>query len=119
MERYAARAPASGGGENGAPFSHRHEETGPVGNAGEPGICPRSAGSTPQGPTLFKGFTPGWPWCPLASVEALPQAEAPKALMEEAGFAVRYELLTFGVAAVHVGEKKAPGAARGPDSSLP
>ena len=38
--------------------------------------------------------------------------------MEEAGFAVRYELLTFGVAAVHVGEKKAPGAARGPDSSL-
>jgi len=38
------------------------------------------------------------------SVEAFPPPEALKALMEEAGFSVRYELLTFGVAAVHVGD---------------
>lgn len=39
------------------------------------------------------------------SVEAFPPPEALKALMEEAGFSVRYELLTFGVAAIHVGDK--------------
>ncbi len=39
------------------------------------------------------------------SVEAFPPPEALKALMEEAGFAVRYELLTLGVAAIHVGDK--------------
>ncbi len=39
------------------------------------------------------------------SVEAFPRPEALKAMMEEAGFSVRYELLTFGVAAVHVGDK--------------
>jgi len=40
------------------------------------------------------------------SVEAFPSPEALKALMEEAGFSVRYELLTFGVAAIHVGDKR-------------
>ncbi|WP_337844156.1 bifunctional demethylmenaquinone methyltransferase/2-methoxy-6-polyprenyl-1,4-benzoquinol methylase UbiE [Thermus sp.] len=39
------------------------------------------------------------------SVEAFPPPEALKALMEEVGFRVRYELLTFGVAAIHVGDK--------------
>lgn len=39
------------------------------------------------------------------SVEAFPPPEALKALMEEAGFSVRYEVLTFGVAAIHVGDK--------------
>ncbi|GAA5336332.1 MULTISPECIES: bifunctional demethylmenaquinone methyltransferase/2-methoxy-6-polyprenyl-1,4-benzoquinol methylase UbiE [Thermus] len=39
------------------------------------------------------------------SVEAFPPPQALKALMEEAGFGVRYELLTFGVAAIHVGDK--------------
>nr|WP_279231610.1 bifunctional demethylmenaquinone methyltransferase/2-methoxy-6-polyprenyl-1,4-benzoquinol methylase UbiE [Thermus thalpophilus] len=39
------------------------------------------------------------------SVEAFPPPEALKALMERAGFSVRYELLTFGVAAIHVGDK--------------
>ncbi len=39
------------------------------------------------------------------SVEAFPPPETLKALMEEAGFSVRYELLTFGVAAIHVGDK--------------
>ncbi|TBH21175.1 bifunctional demethylmenaquinone methyltransferase/2-methoxy-6-polyprenyl-1,4-benzoquinol methylase UbiE [Thermus thermamylovorans] len=39
------------------------------------------------------------------SVEAFPPPEALKALMEGAGFGVRYELLTFGVAAIHVGDK--------------
>ncbi|AEV15395.1 MAG: bifunctional demethylmenaquinone methyltransferase/2-methoxy-6-polyprenyl-1,4-benzoquinol methylase UbiE [Thermus sp.] len=39
------------------------------------------------------------------SVEAFPSPEALKALMEKAGFAVRYELLTFGVAAIHLGVK--------------
>ncbi|WP_040683586.1 bifunctional demethylmenaquinone methyltransferase/2-methoxy-6-polyprenyl-1,4-benzoquinol methylase UbiE [Thermus igniterrae] len=38
------------------------------------------------------------------SVEAFPSPEALKALMEAAGFRVRYELLTFGVAAIHVGD---------------
>ncbi|WP_117237629.1 bifunctional demethylmenaquinone methyltransferase/2-methoxy-6-polyprenyl-1,4-benzoquinol methylase UbiE [Thermus sediminis] len=38
------------------------------------------------------------------SVEAFPEPEALKALMEEAGFRVRYELLTFGVAALHIGD---------------
>lgn len=43
------------------------------------------------------------------SVYAFPAPEALKAMMEEAGFSVRYELLTFGVAAIHVGDKpKAP-----------
>ncbi len=39
------------------------------------------------------------------SVEAFPPPEALKALMEGVGFRVRYELLTFGVAAIHVGDK--------------
>ncbi len=39
------------------------------------------------------------------SVYAFPAPEALKAMMEEAGFSVRYELLTFGVAAIHVGDK--------------
>ncbi|GGM98637.1 demethylmenaquinone methyltransferase [Thermus composti] len=39
------------------------------------------------------------------SVEAFPTPEALKALMEGAGFSVAYELLTFGVAAIHVGDK--------------
>jgi demethylmenaquinone methyltransferase/2-methoxy-6-polyprenyl-1,4-benzoquinol methylase len=39
------------------------------------------------------------------SVEAFPPPEALKALMEGVGFKVRYELLTFGVAAIHVGDK--------------
>jgi len=39
------------------------------------------------------------------SVEAFPAPEALKALMERAGFSVAYELLTFGVAAIHVGDK--------------
>ncbi|GLV48097.1 demethylmenaquinone methyltransferase [Thermus sp. LT1-2-5] len=39
------------------------------------------------------------------SVEAFPPPEALKGLMERAGFSVRYELLTFGVAAIHVGDK--------------
>ena len=37
------------------------------------------------------------------SVEAFPAPEALKAMMAAAGFSVRYELLTFGVAAIHVG----------------
>ncbi len=41
------------------------------------------------------------------SVEAFPPPEALKALMEEVGFRVRYELLTFGVAAIHVGDLEA------------
>ncbi|WP_114313662.1 bifunctional demethylmenaquinone methyltransferase/2-methoxy-6-polyprenyl-1,4-benzoquinol methylase UbiE [Thermus caldifontis] len=41
------------------------------------------------------------------SVGAFPPPEALKALMEEAGFRVRYELLTFGVAAIHVGDLEA------------
>lgn len=41
------------------------------------------------------------------SVEAFPPPEALKSLMEEAGFKVRYELLTFGVAAIHVGDLEA------------
>lgn len=39
------------------------------------------------------------------SVEAFPPPEALKTLMEGVGFRVRYELLTFGVAAIHVGDK--------------
>ena len=38
------------------------------------------------------------------SVEAFPAPEALKAMMAAAGFSVRYELLTFGVAAIHVGD---------------
>ncbi|WP_341474589.1 bifunctional demethylmenaquinone methyltransferase/2-methoxy-6-polyprenyl-1,4-benzoquinol methylase UbiE [Thermus albus] len=41
------------------------------------------------------------------SVEAFPSPEALEAMMEEAGFRVRYELLTFGVAAIHVGDLEA------------
>ncbi len=41
------------------------------------------------------------------SVEAFPPPEALKAMMEEAGFRVRYELLTLGVAAIHVGDLEA------------
>ena len=39
------------------------------------------------------------------SVEAFPAPEALKAMMAAAGFSVRYELLTFGVAAIHVGDR--------------
>ncbi|BBL83153.1 demethylmenaquinone methyltransferase [Thermus thermophilus] len=39
------------------------------------------------------------------SVEAFPAPEALKAMMAAAGFSVRYELLTLGVAAIHVGDK--------------
>ena len=39
------------------------------------------------------------------SVEAFPPPEALKALMAGMGFSVRYELLTFGVAAIHVGDR--------------
>ncbi len=39
------------------------------------------------------------------SVDRFPSPEALKALMEAQGFRVRYELLTFGVAAIHVGDK--------------
>ncbi len=39
------------------------------------------------------------------SVERFPPPEALKALMEGVGFRVRYELLTFGVAAIHLGDK--------------
>ncbi|GAB5603021.1 bifunctional demethylmenaquinone methyltransferase/2-methoxy-6-polyprenyl-1,4-benzoquinol methylase UbiE [Thermus sp. FJN-A] len=39
------------------------------------------------------------------SVAAFPAPEALKAMMEGAGFSVRYGLLTFGVAAIHVGDK--------------
>lgn len=45
------------------------------------------------------------------SVEAFPPPEALKGMMEEAGFKVRYELLTFGVAAIHIGDLEA-GSAR-------
>lgn len=41
------------------------------------------------------------------SVEAFPPPEALEAMMEEAGFRVRYELLTLGVAAIHVGDLEA------------
>lgn len=40
-----------------------------------------------------------------ASVERFPTPEALKGMMEEVGFQVRYEGLTFGVAAIHVGDK--------------
>ena len=39
------------------------------------------------------------------SVEAFPAPEALKAMMAAAGISVRYELLTFGVAAIHVGDR--------------
>ncbi|BCZ90162.1 bifunctional demethylmenaquinone methyltransferase/2-methoxy-6-polyprenyl-1,4-benzoquinol methylase UbiE [Thermus thermophilus] len=39
------------------------------------------------------------------SVEAFPAPEALKAMMAAAGFSVRYELLTLGVAAIHVGDR--------------
>lgn len=39
------------------------------------------------------------------SVEAFPAPEALKAMMAAAGFSVRYEFLTLGVAAIHVGDR--------------
>lgn len=39
------------------------------------------------------------------SVERFPTPETLKEMMEEVGFQVRYEGLTFGVAAIHVGDK--------------
>lgn len=45
------------------------------------------------------------------SVEAFPPPEALRGMMEEAGFTVRYELLTFGVVAIHIGDLEA-GSAR-------
>ncbi|MGQ9510595.1 MAG: bifunctional demethylmenaquinone methyltransferase/2-methoxy-6-polyprenyl-1,4-benzoquinol methylase UbiE [Thermaceae bacterium] len=39
------------------------------------------------------------------SVERFPDPETLRGMMEEAGFRVRYERLSFGIAAIHVGDK--------------